>query len=185
MNGLSSGSVVDLLTELLAGSIANAAATVIRWAYIGWYCFLGYVVLVFLLAATGYQQAAFFVYTLIPALGIAAVFFAVPTVFVGMLVWPNIRETRVGSLVHRLSQRLARGVMGGGWFAFSLGCDVSDIMRFRWSHPWLATLLCIFAVPAVMRELREDSDWGFWGTGAFIVSLIVLCLNLLEFLRGG
>ena len=185
MSASGGGTFADLLGEVLAEYVANAAASIARWAYVGWWSFLVYVVLVFMLAATGYQSEAFVVFALIPALAILAVVFVVPGMALGVVIWPAVRETRIGSVVGRLLQRFLKGVVGGGWFSFSLGNDVSDIMRFQWTHPWLSALLCVFAIPAVLLELRGEKEWGFWGVGACVVSGMVYGLDILRFLSNG
>jgi len=179
MNASKGQTFIELLGDLLADHVVNAVTTAARWAYIGWWSFSTYLGVVFILAVAGYQHAAIMVWALVPSLVIVAVVLLVPGMALGAFLLPALHETRVGSVVTRLLQRYVKGVFGGGWFAFSFGNDVSDIMRFRWSHPWLSALLCVFAVPAVYRELIGEEEWGFWGVGACILSGIVFTLDML------
>lgn len=185
MNTSSGQTFADLFAELLANYVAPSAVTLARWATLAGRCYLCYVSSIFILAASGFQDAGLIIWTLTPMVALLVIIFVVPSMALGALLWPAIRETRIGAVVDRLRQRFVKGVIGGGWFAYSLGSDVYDISRFRWSHPWLSILLCVFAIPAVWRELKSDEDWGFWGVGACILSAIVFALDLLESLGIG
>jgi hypothetical protein len=185
MSTSSGQTFADLFAELLASYVTPTATTLARWATLAWRCYLCYVFSVFILAASGFQSAALTVWALTPIVALLVVIFVIPGMALGTLLWPAIRETRLGAVVDRLRERFVKGVIGGGWFAYSLGNDVNDISRFRWSHPWLSLLLCVFAIPAVLRELKGDEEWGFWGVGACIVSAIVYALDFLRLFKVG
>lgn len=176
----------SLIGELVvAVAVSDAAPTVARWLHLASRVFLVYVALIFVLSVTGYPAEAFIVLGLTPAIGMLAVIFLVPGGALGVFFWPAWTETRSGSVIGRLLRRFSSGVVGAGWFAFVLGNDVNDVLRFRWEHPWLSALLCIFAVPAISRELTEEEGWGLWGVGAGILSGIVFALDAVRFLSSG
>jgi hypothetical protein len=177
------GSIRDLLIQFVAGHIARAAETVGRWYRFSLRCFVVYVLLVFVLAATGLQTPAFLIFALVPLSAIGAVLFWQPLLFLTFVLSPSLQNTRLGAIAKRLLQRLLRSVMSGGWSAFSVGGDLNNYSRLQFSHPLLATLIVMISIPATIRDLTGEEDSGLLGVAAWIISAIVYSLDFLSSLR--
>lgn len=179
-NVKTSGSIRDLLIEFLATHIASAAQTIGRWYRLALRCFVAYVVVIFVLAVMGLQIPAFLVFCLVPLIAIGAVVFWQPLLCLGFLLSPTLQNTRLGAIAKRILQRLLRGVMSGGWSAFSVGGDLNNYSRLQFSHPLLATLIVLISIPATILDLTGEEDSGILGVAAWIISAIVFSLDFLH-----
>lgn len=177
------GSIRDLLIQFVAGHIARAAETVGRWYRFSLRCFVVYVLLIFILAATGLQTPALLIFVFVPLSAIGAVFFWQPLLLLAFVLSPSLQDSHLGAIAKRLLQRLLRCVMSGGWSAFSVGGDLHNFSRIQFSHPILATLIVMIAIPATIRDLTDEEDSGLLGVAAWIISAIVYSLDFLSSLR--